>query len=87
MTTVTFTFDPLLPARTAMVEKILVDSLPGTPGVDHVIMIEVDAAIEKFNAEGPYDMAKRLGLLVNNSAEEMSIEFMSFVNKIYPNTY
>lgn len=40
-----------------------------------------------FDREGPYCYAKRLGLLIDNCAEDFAIEFMSYVNKVYPNTY
>jgi hypothetical protein len=44
-------------------------------------------AMTKFDREGPYCFAKRLGLLKDNSAEDFSIEFMTYANSVYPHTY
>jgi len=44
-------------------------------------------AMTKFDREGPYCYAKRLGLLKDNSAEDFSIEFMTYANSVYPCTY
>jgi hypothetical protein len=35
---------------------------------------------EVFDREGPYEYAKRFGLLVNGSGEEFAIQFMTFWN-------
>jgi hypothetical protein len=36
---------------------------------------------EVFDREGPYQYAKRFGLLVNNSGEEFAVQWMSFYNE------
>lgn len=82
-----YEFDGLFPEMTDKVKAILIDAMPKVEGVTLVTMIEVDQAINNFDFEGPYGMAKRLNLLVNNSGEDMAIEFMTFVNKIFPGTY
>jgi hypothetical protein len=40
-----------------------------------------------FDRLGPYEYAKRFGLLVNNSGEEFAIQFMSAYNELRPGTY
>ncbi len=40
---------------------------------------------EVFDREGPYQYAKRFGLLRNGSGEEFAVQFMSFYNA-YSNT-
>lgn len=67
------------------VMAILEDSLDF--GDSTVTQFTLEAAIAGFNCDGPYDTAQRLGLLVNNSAEDMAIEFMTYVNKIFPGSY
>jgi hypothetical protein len=67
------------------VKVILQDALEDGDSVVNDYVVE--KAIAAFNCEGPFYMAKRLGLLVNNSGEDMAIEFMSFVNQIFPNSY
>jgi len=79
-----FTFDPTLPKMTDAVKTILTDGLVAD---GEIMAMDVLFAIDKFRDEGPYCMAKRLGLLKNNSAEDMAIEFMSFANQIFSNTF
>jgi ethanolamine utilization protein EutQ (cupin superfamily) len=84
------TFSSILPAEllTEAVKVILTDALPDPKfGITEVDVNEVTTAIQKFNHEGPYCMAERLNLLKNNNAEDMAIEFMTFVNKMFPCTY
>lgn len=45
------------------------------------------AAKTDFDALGPYDFAKKHDLLVDNSAEETALLFMSMVNNIWPGAY
>lgn len=83
----TITFDDNLPETTEAVRAILIDAMPERFNDGFVGTSEVMGAMAKFNDEGPYCMAKRLGLLIDNSAEDMSIEFMSFCNKMFSNAY
>lgn len=85
------TINENLPAPTAMVKTILMDVVPLWK-LRHGVEIEIDEdevlrAKEAYDQEGPYLMAQRLGLLVNNSGEDMAIEFMSYVNSIFPHSY
>ena len=41
----------------------------------------VEAIREVYDREGPYEYAKRFGLLVNGSGEEFASEWMSFYNE------
>jgi len=41
----------------------------------------------EFDRKGPYDTAKKYGVLVNNSAEDFAIQFMSAYNEEYPGSY
>lgn len=81
------TFPDNLPEATDKVKIILCDVANGFNGDQVIDEMHIDLAIHFFDFEGPYGMAKRLGLLVNNSGEDMAIEFMTFVNKIFPNRY
>jgi len=83
----TFTFDPTLPEMTEAVKTIILDTSAATIGNGEISTFEVLEAVRNFNQEGPYCMGKRLKLLKDNSAEDMAIEFMTFVNKIYPYTF
>lgn len=81
-------FSDELPEMTEAVKTILRDTTSATIGSHNEIgIMEVLEAIRNFNQEGPYGMAKRLGLLIDNSAEDMAIEFMTFANKLYPYTF
>lgn len=84
------TINENLPAPTVMVKTILMDVIPSWKLRDHEVEIDEDEVLrakEAYDQEGPYLMAQRLGLLVNNSGEDMAIEFMSYVNKIFPHSY
>lgn len=41
----------------------------------------------QFDKNGPFAMAKELGVLVNNSAEEFSIAWMSYFNQTFYPAY
>ena len=79
-----YTFSPELPEMTEAVKTILVD---GMVRDCEISFGQVLIAKRAFDFEGPYSMARRLGLLIDGSAEDMAIEFMSFVNKLYPYSY
>lgn len=84
------TINENLPVPTAMVKTILMDVIPSWKLRDHEVEIDEDEVLrakEAYDQEGPYLMAQRLGLLVNNSGEDMAIEFMSYVNSIFPHSY
>ena len=50
---------------------------------DSVVTFDVVvSAVGAFDCDGPYATAKRLGLLVNNSAEDMAVDFMSYANMV-----
>jgi hypothetical protein len=83
----TYIFDPSLPEMTEAVKTIVLDTSAATIGNGEISTFEVLEAVRNFNQEGPYCMGKRLNLLVNNSAEDMAIEFMTFVNQIFPYTF
>ena len=85
------TINENIPTPTPMVKAILMDVIPLWK-VRHGVEIEIDEdevlhAIEAYEQEGPYLMAQRLGLLVNNSGEDMAIEFMTYINSIFPHSY
>lgn len=54
-------------------------------------MITSDEALEhmrrEFDREGPYWFARKHGLLVNESGEELAVQFMTVYNAIHPGTY
>lgn len=84
------TINENLPAPTEMVKTILMDVIPSWKLRDHEVEIDEDEVLrakDAYDQEGPYLMAQRLGLLVNNSGEDMAIEFMSYVNSIFPHSY
>lgn len=81
------TFPDSLPKTTTKVKIILMDAVRYVKEDVEITEDHVVKAIAQFDIEGPYGMAKRLGLLENNSAEDMAIEFMTFVNQIFPNRY
>jgi len=62
-----------------MVEALVMDLRADTMG-----LTTTDQAIHDiklvFDELGPYDYAKRFGLLVNGSGEEFATQFMSFYN-------
>lgn len=62
-----------------MVEALVTDLRADTMG-----LTTTDQAIrdirELFDRLGPYEYAKRFGLLVNKSGEEFAVQFMSFFN-------
>ena len=62
-----------------MVEALVTDLRADTMG-----LTTTDQAIrdirELFVRLGPYEYAKRFGLLVNKSGEEFAVQFMSFFN-------
>lgn len=62
------------------VKTILQDVLQDGDSV--VTFDAVVTAIARFDCDGPYAAAKRLGLLINNSAEDMAVDFMSYANKV-----
>lgn len=48
----------------------------------------VAAIFTEFNREGPYEFCKRTGRLLNNSAEEFAVQWMSFYNNhVCPDFY
>lgn len=63
-----------------MVETLVTDLRADTMG-----LTTTDKAIrdirEVFDRLGPYEYAKRFGLLVNNSGEEFAVQFMAFFNE------
>jgi hypothetical protein len=62
-----------------MVEALVTDLRADTMG-----LTTTDQAIrdirEVFDRLGPYEYAKRFGLLVKESGEEFAVQFMSFFN-------
>jgi hypothetical protein len=62
-----------------MVETLVMDLRADTMG-----LTTTDQAIrdirEVFDRLGPYEYAKRFGLLVKESGEEFAVQFMSFFN-------
>jgi len=79
------TFENVRETENANVLAILQDMFKDGDSVANYYTVE--DAISAFNCEGPYCMAERLGLLVNKSAEDMAIDFMTYINSMYPNTY
>lgn len=53
--------------------------------------LTTDAAIEhmrhEFDHEGPFYFARKHGLLVNGSGEELAVQFMTVYNARKPGTY
>jgi hypothetical protein len=48
----------------------------------------VAAIFTEFNREGPYEFCKRTGRLLNNTAEEFAMQWMTFYNlNVYPKAY
>lgn len=84
-TTLEFTIDPNLPEVTPMVLAILAFKVPNL--CTNIDLDVVQEAVDMFDSFGPYSTAKLLGLLKDNSAEDMAIEFMSFVNKAFHKSY
>ena len=41
----------------------------------------------EYDREGPYLFARKHGLLVNESGEELAIQFMTVYNAVHPGTY
>lgn len=83
-----YTFDADLLPMTEMVKAIVTDGLAH----GEVRYEQVYCARDAFDREGPYCLGKRLGLLKPDydgkpSAEDMAIEFMTYINQIWPCTY
>lgn len=71
-------------AKYPLVEALVMELRADTKGIT-----TTDAAIRylknHFDMVGPFHLARRFGLLVNNSGEEFACQFMSFWNE-YTNT-
>lgn len=69
-----------------LVEQLIVDMQAEAQGA-----LTSAAALEmlarEFNLKGPFACAKAHGVLVNDSAEEFAIQFMTVYNSIYPGTF
>lgn len=61
-----------------MVEALILELNDGLVTTDFVIQ---QLIFKSFERQGPYQFCKSNGLLVNNSAEEFAVQFMSFYNK------
>lgn len=84
--TTTITFAENLPQPVpAMVDTALKLELgDGETEVNSTHLMQLET---KFNHFGPYHYCKANGLLVDNSGEEFAIQFMTYVNSVYPGTY
>jgi folate-binding Fe-S cluster repair protein YgfZ len=71
-------YDKLM-ARFPKVEALITDLI--CEGAHLTTDAAVEAIREVYDREGPYEYAKRFGLLVDGSGEEFAIEWMSFYNE------
>lgn len=86
MTTATITFADHMPQPVpAMVDTAL--KLELAEGETEVNSMHLSSLERKFNHFGPFHYCKANGLLVDNSGEEFAIQFMTYVNSMYPGTY
>lgn len=73
-------------AQFPLVESLVTDLRADTMG-----LTTTDQALrnirEVFDRLGPYEYAKRFGLLRDGSGEEFAVQFMSVFNQLVPGTY
>ena len=73
-------------ATSPMVEALVLDIRASDNG-----LTSTDRALrdirEVFDRVGPFEYAKRFGLLRNGSGEEFAVQFMTAFNHLQPGTY
>lgn len=73
-------------ANSPMVEALVLDIRASDQGLTTTDQALRDIR-EVFDRVGPYEYAKRFGLLRNGSGEEFAVQFMTAFNQLQPGTY